>query len=174
MRGERTSKTWEFFFYLECGKLFSCTWKTFLRAGGFEISFQPMKLRTGYVWGCAPRDHRDNSKNDLYNYKNKKIKKNSTMLTRQWPLRRYTLRLSQERNERDSWGCVSSSSAYFFFLSIYFSNDTGFVFCPAPNEVTLTASFWSKLMKHYQDSPLRTNWKYLRSFSISTSSILHT
>ena len=58
--------------------------------------------------------------------------------------------------------------AYFFFIISIF--DTGFFFFVfPPNEVSLTASFWSKLMKHYQDSPLRTNWKSLRSFSISSS-----
>ena len=59
-------------------------------------------------------------------------KKNSNMLTRQWPLRRYTLRLSQERNERDSWGCVSSSRAYFFFLINLFFERYGFCFLSRP------------------------------------------
>ena len=54
------------------------------------------------------------------------------MLTRQWPLRRYTLRLSQERNERDLWVRVSSSSAYFFFLINLFFERYGFCFLSRP------------------------------------------
>jgi hypothetical protein len=70
-----------------------------------------------HVWGFAPRDHWVNIKLTLkhhvmFVYKKKKL----TMLTRQWPLRRYTLRLSQERNAtftviRIFWLCSKHSAS---------------------------------------------------------------